>query len=422
MKLVKTTLWSGFISFLRIASGFVSTKVVAVLIGPAGVATVGAFINFVSIVLTFGNGAINNGVIKYTAELKDSNLKPLFATCLKISVYCSIFFGAIIIFFAKIIGPWIFNSNDFNDTIGFLGVCLIFYSLNTLLLSVLNGLGNIRVYTLINTVSTLTGLVLTCLLSYYFEVRGALYAIVLSQTIVFFIAIALVWKNKLLDFNFFRGAFDQAVFKKLSHYTLMAIVTALSVPLSQIIVRNLINRELGILDAGLWQGMMRISDGYLMVVNTALTTYYLPKLSSLNTDREIKEELFKGAKLILPITLILCAIIYGLREFIVAILYSKDFYQMKDLFFWQIIGDFFKISSFLLAFLLLAKARTKEFIVLEVFSTLVFIGFNYFFINKYGIIGSSFAFFLSYLIYFLSLLWVFKNLLFKNENITDRGI
>lgn len=44
MMLIKNTLWSGLISFIRIASDFLSTKVVAMLIGPIGVATVGAFI------------------------------------------------------------------------------------------------------------------------------------------------------------------------------------------------------------------------------------------------------------------------------------------------------------------------------------------------------------------------------------------
>ncbi|WP_312185381.1 O-antigen translocase [Sphingobacterium sp.] len=413
MKLVKTTLWSGLISFMRIASGFVSTKVVAVLIGPAGVATVGAFINFVAIVLTFGNGAINNGVVKYTAEFKESDLKPLFATSLKISIYCSVFFGAIIILFANLIGKTLFETSAYVNTIRFLGLCLIFYSLNSLLLSILNGLGKISLFTLINTISTLCGLVLTCFLSYYFRVEGALYAVVLSQTIVFFIAVALIIKNKILNYGDFKHEFSRQILTKLSHYSLMAVITALTVPVSQIIIRNFIITNLGIDMAGIWQGMARISDGYLMVVNTALSTYYLPKLSSLNKDVEIRSELFKGAKIIIPVTMVLCGVIYVCRELIVTILYTKEFQSMQKLFLWQVLGDFFKIASFLLAFLLLAKARVKEFIILEIGATLCSIGLNYIFITRYGIEGSSFAFFINYVIYFLALVFVFKNLLFK---------
>lgn len=421
MKLVKTTLWSGLISFMRIASGFVSTKVVAVLIGPAGVATVGAFINFVAIVLTFGNGAISNGVVKYTAEFKESDLKPLFSTSLKISIYCSVFFGAIIILFADLITSTLFETSEYINTVRFLGLCLIFYSLNSLLLSILNGLGKIKLFTLINTISTVCGLVLTCFLSYYFRVTGALYAVVLSQTIVFFIAFALVIKNQILKYSDFKHKFSKEIFTKLSHYSLMALITALTVPVSQIIIRNFIITNLGIDMAGIWQGMARISDGYLMVVNTALSTYYLPKLSSLDKENEIRSELFNGAKLILPVTLALCAIIYGCRELIVTILYTNEFQSMQKLFFWQVLGDFFKIASFLLAFLLLAKARVKEFIFLEISATLCSIGLNYFFITKYGIEGSSLAFFLNYLIYFLALIWVFRNLLFKKyEDIINR--
>lgn len=413
MKLIKTTLWSGLISFIRITSGFVSTKVVAILIGPAGVATVGAFINFVAIVLTFGNGAINNGVVKYAAEFKGASLKSLFATSLRISIFSSIFFGTIIILFSYKIGLLLFETSEYVNTIRFLGLCLIFYSLNSLILSILNGLGHIRLFTLINTASTICGLVLTCFLSYYYKVIGALYAVVLSQTIVFLIAIILVLKSKVLNFNDFKHSFSRIIFTKLSQYSLMAVITAITIPVSQIVIRNFIITDLGMDMAGIWQGMTRVSEGYLMVVNTALSTYYLPKLSSLDKDNDIRSELFNGAKLILPLTLLLCIIIYGSREFIVTILYTSEFQSMQKLFFWQVVGDFFKISSFLLAFLLLAKARVKEFIILEVSSACCSIGLNYFFINKYGIEGSSFAFFLNYVVYFFALLFVFRNLLFK---------
>ena len=68
MNLIKTSVFSAIITFVRISSGFVAGKIIAMLTGPLGVATVGAFTNFSTIVLAIGNGAINNGVIKYISE------------------------------------------------------------------------------------------------------------------------------------------------------------------------------------------------------------------------------------------------------------------------------------------------------------------------------------------------------------------
>ena len=75
MKLITTTFFSGIISLIRISSGFVANKVVAIYTGTVGVALLGAFSNLISIVLTFANGAINTGVVKYTAEYEGNNDK-----------------------------------------------------------------------------------------------------------------------------------------------------------------------------------------------------------------------------------------------------------------------------------------------------------------------------------------------------------
>lgn len=78
MKLIKNTLWSGLISFIRIASGFLSTKVVTMLIGPAGVATVGPFIYTEFKDVLFQNHKL--------AMFFDSGLKYCFEACTLVEI------------------------------------------------------------------------------------------------------------------------------------------------------------------------------------------------------------------------------------------------------------------------------------------------------------------------------------------------
>ena len=61
----------------------------------------------------------------------------------------------------------------------------------------------------------------------------------------------------------------------------MAITSALTVPVSHMIVRNYIGENLSWDDAGYWQGIWYISTMYLMVITTSLSVYYLPKLSEI---------------------------------------------------------------------------------------------------------------------------------------------
>ena len=421
MNLIKTSVFSAIITFVRISSGFFAGKIIAMLTGPIGVASVGALTNFISIALTIGNGAINNGVVKYVAEYKQDQEKSklLISTSFKITFYCSLLVSTLILIFAKKITILIFGNIENKNVIIVLGVTLIFYTLNSLVLSILNGISEIKKYTVINAIGSIVSLFLTILLVFYFEVKGALYSIVLSQLIVFVFTVFLLRKSRIISKKSFTGKFDKKICFKLSHFSLMALVSSLTIPISQILLRNIISDELGINAAGYWQGMIRVSDGYLMLITTSLSVYYLPKLSSLVSRSEIRNEVLNGYKIILPTVLIGCIIIYFFRFHVIELLFSKKFIVMESLFFWQLIGDFFKMASWILSFLLVAKAKTKIFIFTEIGFVFFYVTISYFFLKEFGLVGTTIAFALNYFIYFISMLLIFKKLLFKKSLISD---
>lgn len=418
MKLVKTTFFSAIITVIRIASGFIAGKVVAIFTGPSGVALIGAFTNFIAIVLTFANGAINTGVVKYTAEYNDdeTKLKSLFSTSFLISLYCSAAIGIILLFLASYFSVWIFTTTIYINAIRILGVTIILYSLNSLLISILNGRGQIKLYTIVNTAGSIIGLIFTLMLVYFYRLQGALYALVLSQSIVFFVTGILIIRSPWFSWDFFRQPFEKGMAVKLSHYSLMAIITALTIPVSQIILRNMVISKIGMDAAGYWQGMMRISDGYLVLITTSLSTYYLPKLSSLKTDAELRKEILKGYTIIIPVVLLGCIMIYFLRFFIIKTLYTSSFITMERLFFWQLLGDFFKLSAWVLAYLMVAKAMTKIYIITELFFCASYIIFGYLFVQRFQLQGITIAFALNYFIYFLIMAFVFRKLIFYSSN------
>ncbi len=393
-------------------------KTIAIFTGPVGVALVGAFTNFIAITLTFANGAINTGIVKYTAEFKEDEqeLKLLFSTGVKISLFCSGIVGILLITLAPYFSFLIFIKQEYANPIRVLGLTIILYSLNSLFISILNGKGQIKNYTIVNAVGTLVGLITTVVLVYFFKIQGALYALVLSQSIVFFATVSLILKSDWFSWSFFNKTFDKAIAKKLSHYSLMAITTALTVPVSQILLRNILIEKLGIYSAGYWQGMMRISDGYLMLITTSLSTYYLPKLSSIKTDSELKLEIWKGFKIIIPTVLFGCITIYLMRIFIIQTLYTKDFFKMEELFLYQLVGDFFKMSAWILAYLMLAKAMIRLYIITEITFSLSYVLISYFCISYFGLNGTSIAFAINYIGYFFLLMLMFRKLIFTSNS------
>lgn len=403
MNLIKTSLLSLVATFFKMLSGLVINKAISVYIGPAGLAIIGQFQNFSQVVLIAAQGAINNGVVKYTAEYGKESPKILylFSTALRISLVASVSVGLLLVLFSSFFSSKILDSVDYNFIFIIFGFTIILFVLNGLLLSIINGLKEIRSYIKINIIQSLYSLIFTSLLIYFFSLKGALIALATNQSIIFFITLVMIRKHNIIKWKNFTSSFDKQISKKLLAFSAMAITSAIMVPTSQFIVRDYIATTQGMDQAGYWQGVWYISTTYLMIVTTALSTYYLPRLSEITCKQKLKKEILQGYKILLPIVIACGLTIYILRDFIIHLLFSESFLPMKPLFTWQIIGDVFKISSWLLAYIMLAKSMTKLFIFSEIVFSLSLIIFSYLFISKYGVIGATYAYCLNYLTYLL---------------------
>jgi len=70
--LIRTSFFTSIATTMKIVTAFVLNKIVAIYIGPLGIAIIGQFNNFMGIANTIGSGGIATGVVKYIAENKDS--------------------------------------------------------------------------------------------------------------------------------------------------------------------------------------------------------------------------------------------------------------------------------------------------------------------------------------------------------------
>jgi O-antigen/teichoic acid export membrane protein len=418
--LVKVSFLNAVATVIRMLTGFVSVKVVASVIGPAGVALLGQLNNFTQILLSISNGGINAGVTKYTSEYSHSERDyiPYLGTGFWITVILS-FSTSIALF----IGADYFSKNILHDThyksvFYVFGGTILLYALNALLIAIINGFKEYKKYVIANIAGSLVGMSFAIILTIQYGVYGALISTVTFQSIVFFLTLGIVAKSSWFKWKSFLSKFDKQIAIKLGHFSLMAITSAVTVPAGQIIVRNFITQNKSITDAGLWEGINRISAMYLMVITASLGVYFLPKLSGLKSEKELHIEILSVYRLTIPFLILTTFLIYFFRAFIIHILFTSEFSGMQNLFAFQLLGDIFKIMGWVLGYLLLAKAMTKIYVIMEVVNFLLLIIFSYFLVNWNGAIGATLAFALVYLIYFIVLGIVFKNILFlKNNNV-----
>lgn len=409
MKLASTISWSVLATLIRLANGFVLIKVVALLAGPLGVALIGQFGDFNSIVMALALGGISSGVIKYTSQYKDNydELSKIWQTAVWVSITLSIPVIIVLLVFHNWLAQEFLHDVQYGSILVVFAFSLGFYVANNLLLNILNGLHEIKQFNTLSILNSILGLLITIALVYQYKVYGALLAMVTSQSIAFLIIVFFVRNQAWFQLSHFCGKFDKYYFKKLLSFTVMSLTLICVVPISQMFVRGYLASKTSWDIAGCWQGLQKISDAYLMIVYTALGTYLLPKLASLQTREEIGNELSNSYKLVMPFVIVIAVVIYFLRDFIIQLLFAKSFVAMRDMFFWQLLGDCFKIASYVLAYLMLARVKTKLFMITTIIWGVSFSFLSYVFINVAGADGAVIAFALSYMMYFLLFVFLY---------------
>ena len=409
MTLIKTSVLTAISTIITVISAFVINKVVAMYAGPTGLALIGQLKDFVTMITNISNGAITQGIVKYTAEYETIEKKQkIFSTSIIVSLISSSIIAIILVVFNSFLSELILKDIQYGGVFIVLAFTVFLFALNTVLMSILNGQKEIKKYVLVNIVNSSLALIITSLLVLKFNIQGALYALVINQSIVFFVTLMFVLKSVWFRWEYFKQGIDKDSLKKLSKYSLMAITSAISAPLSYLVIRNYIGENLGWDSAGYWQGIWYISTMYLMLITTSLSVYYLPKLSEIKDKNELKKEIFNGYKIIMPIVIVSATLIYLLKEYVIIIAFDEKFMPMLELFKWQLIGDTIKICSWLLSYLMLAKAMTKIFIFTEIIFSLFFVLLSIYFINNYGLVGVTYAYFCNYIIYLATMLIIFK--------------
>lgn len=403
LELVKVGIFNSIAVGFKMAAMFGINKILAIYVGPSGYALIGQFQNFIQIITTFGGGAINTGVTKYTAEYSCNEKKQqsLWSTALTISVMGSILMVLIIICLRDEVSIWLLHDEIYSSVFIWLGLGFIFLVLNTLFLAILNGKESIGLYVLANIFGSIIALITVLIFASQKGLWGALVALSIYQAVAFFSTIVILKKTKWFRVENFTQKIDYEIARNLFKFILMAVITALCAPVAHMIVRNFLLDGLGKLPAGYWDAMNRLSTGYLLFFTSALTIYFLPKFSKLESPKELKFEVISGYKIVLPIVAICSIAIFIFRDNVVSILFTNDFLPMNELFSWFMLGDILKIGSWIASFLLVSKAMTKTFIFLEITFTLIYIALNLILIDVCGIKGAAIAYAVTYLLYWL---------------------
>lgn len=415
--IVKVFSLNAMATLVRMLTGMISVKVVAVIIGPSGIALLGQLSNFNAILLNMANGGINSGITKYVAEYKEDNssIKKYISNALHITAICSFIVSLIMIFGCVYLSRLILLNDEYYYVFIVFGFTIFLYTLNGLFVSILNGYKHFKKYVKVNICGTILGLLYSIALVTTLGLSGALINAVTYQSIVFFITLYMCRKEHWFNLDYFREKFDVNIIRKYLGFSAMTLTAMALFPIYQLFLRGYVISQISATDAGIWEGMNRISSMYLGVITTAFGVYYLPRLSEIKDTVGLHNELFHCYKYMVPLLLLIGCVVFSLRHFILWLLFTPDFYPMENLFIWQLCGDFFKITSWMLAYIMVAKAKAKVFIVTEIVFSSTYFLISYLLVRINGIVGLTQGYFINYIIYMIAMCVYFRNILIPNK-------
>lgn len=410
MTLVKTGLLNGIAVLVRVLTLLGLNKVLAVYVGPAGYAVVGQFQNAITMFTALASGAFSNGVVKYTAEHRgdEAQQRRVWRTAGALILVMTLVASLLIAVFSRTLARVFLEDAAQADVFVWFAAGLLLYAFNLLLLAILNGKKDVLAFVVANIAGSLLSLLLVYLLVLQSGLKGALIGFALYQSVAFFVTLGICWRKPWCRLSSLMGAPDRQVMRNLAGYVLMALTTAVCVPVSHMLVRDHLGDSFGLEYAGYWEAMWRLSSAYLMLVTSTLGVYYLPRLAELKQAADIRREILQGYRIILPVAAASSLVVYLLRDPVIAILFDDSFAGMRSLFAPQLLGDTLKIGSWLLAYLMLGKAMFRLYVVTEVLSAAGFVVLTVVFTGIWGFEGVAIAHMVTYVLY-----WAFLALVMR---------
>lgn len=382
-------------------ANLVILKLIAVFVGPTGLGLLGNLMSLTTMASVFAGGGISNGITKYVAEYQRQPIRQIrfIGSAITYGMVVSLLILILTIVAARPLAVTILGNSDQTWLLPCFGLAQLLCFIGTASIAVANGLQRTDLFAKISIIAYVSVIPVAYLLIVYFGMAGA--AIALLATISCtagpaFYYIAKSSLRRVLRFNMAKGDLVN-----LGRFSIMLLASAVLFPSAEIFIRNQIINLISYEQAGIWQALNRLSGAYLGFFTIFLATHYMPTLSALTKKNEITSVVLRYLLSIGLAFLTFACVAHLMRDWLIKLLFSNAFLIMGDLLLLQLLGDFFRLMSYVIGFLGVAKAAVKLYVAAEILQTGLYTFFSWFALkNGGGIEGVVEGYVWTYMLYF----------------------
>ncbi|WP_165431462.1 lipid III flippase WzxE [Atlantibacter hermannii] len=402
MSLAKASVWTAASTLIKIAAGLLVIKLLAVAFGPEGVGQAGNFRQLITVLGVLAGAGIFNGVTKLVAQHHDDpeQLKRVTGTSSAMVLGFSTLLAAVFLLAAQPISMGLFGHDRYQNVVRLVAFIQMGIAWANLTLAILKGFRDARGNALSLIIGSIIGVAAWYLCFRLGGYEGALLGLSLVPALVVFPALWMMKRREHVPFSYLKPRWNSALAGQLSKFTLMALMTSVTLPVAYVMMRNLMAAQYSWDEVGIWQGVSTISDAYLQFITATFSVWLLPTLSRLTAKEDITREVVRSLKFVLPAVAAASFTVWLLRDFAIWLLFSVKFAAMRDLFAWQLVGDVLKVGAYVFGYLVIAKASLRFYVLAEISQFALLTGFSRWLIPAHGALGAAQAYMATYIVYF----------------------
>lgn len=395
----------------NIAISIVRIKVMAVLLGTAGVGLAGLYGSISDLILSIAGMGVSSSGVRQIAEAAGSNNIERIARTGVVLRRTSILLGAVgallLLVFSRHVSVATFGSDRHAGAVSLLSIAVFFRLVSAGQSALINGMRRISDLARMNVLGALLGTAFSIVIVYFLRDDGIVPSLI---AVAFMTTLASWWYSRKIHLQTPRMTTSQVMQETTALLKLgfAFMASGLMTMGAAYVVRITILRTLGVESAGIYHAAWTLGGLYVGFILQAMGADFYPRLTAVADDnrgcnRLVNEQARIGLLLGVPgliATLTLAPIIINL-------FYSVSFHTAVDVLRWICLGGTLRVVIWPMGFIILAKGKQTAFFWTELAWTLANVGLTWIFIDTSGLKGAGIAFFGSYvfhgcIIYFIA--------------------
>lgn len=409
----KGTFIFGGVQFLQVFVSLIRGKTTAYFIGSEGMGISGLLTSSLAMVITIAGLGCNMSCVKYISSLEKEN--DSFFNYIRIVQSIFKIIGVLGLGLTLLLAPLLsyisFSSNEYILSYFLLAFFVSLSLYSTGLTSIFQGLQELKCIAKGNIITLVCSTVSSICLYFLFGEK-AIVPVILSSPLISAVYFHFTLKGYFPKFESKKSTFDEkrSIFKDFVLLGLPTVIASLIGNLTIYIINAFISTIGTLSDIGLYNAGIGMTNQYIGLLFTAMSTDYFPRLSAVvNNTEKMNDVVNKEGEIVVLFAFPLLSIMILSAPLLIKLLLSPEFLVINSFVKILAFGMFFKAISFCLGYISFAKGDKKTYLLYEgiIMNVLMILlnCFGYFCGNLQGL---AYSFVLLYLVYYVLIFFVCK--------------